>query len=81
MRNKVVLGGGYTCVLMHSGETVCDVVGISRSVLHGTVKGHEKVLPSPKLLAIRYSLHIGEQGFVICQDYKLVFSQLSNKNV
>ena len=45
---------------MHSGESMCNGVVFSGSVLNGVVKGHEKVLPSPKLLAVQYSLHTGE---------------------
>ena len=66
---------------MHSEESVCDMVGFSGSVLKSAVEGHEKVLPSPELLAVECSLHKGEQGLVICHDYKLVSSQLSFNKV
>ena len=66
MRNEVVLGGGYVWVFMHSGGSVYDMVVFSCSVFNGAVEVHEKVLPSPELLAVRCSLHEGEQGFVIC---------------
>ena len=81
VRNKVLLDGGYACVFMHSGLSVCDMVVISSSVFCGAVKGYQKLLPSPGLLAVRYSLHEGEHGFVICQDFKPVSSQLSLKKV
>ena len=57
------------------------MVVFSASVFNCAVEGHEEVFPSPELLAIWWSLHEGEQGFVICQDYKLVSSQLSFKKV
>ena len=60
MRNKVILGGRYTWVFMLSRESVCDVIVFSGSVLDSTVKGDEKVLPSPELLAVWRSLHEGE---------------------
>ena len=81
MRNKVVLGGGYACVFMHSGYSICDMVVFSGTVFNDAVEGHEKVLPSPVLLAVWCSLHEGEQGFLICQDDKLMSSQLSFKKV
>ena len=79
--NKVILSGGYAWVFMYSGESVCDVVVFFGSVLNGVVEDNEKVLPSPELLAIWCSLHEGKQGFVICQDYKLVSSQLGFKKM
>ena len=57
------------------------MVVFSGSVFDGAIEGHEKVLPSAELLAVRYSLDEPEQLFVICQDYKLVSSQLSFKKV
>ena len=81
MRNKIVLGGVYAWVLLHSGESVCDMVVFSDSMLNGAVEGHELVLPSPDHLAVQYSLHEDEQRFVICEDYKLVSSQLCFKKV
>ena len=66
MRNKVVLGGGYAWVFMHSEESVGNMVVFSGSMLNSAGEGHEKVLPSAELLAIWCSLHEGEQGFVIC---------------
>ena len=81
MRNEVILSGRYAWVFMDSGESVCDMVVFSNSALDHTGKGYEKVLPSPELLAVWCLLHEGKQGFVICQDYKLVSSQLSFKKV
>ena len=66
---------------MHSRESVCDIIVFSDSMLDSAVNGHEEVLPSLELLAIWRLLHEGEQGFVICQDYTLVFSQLGFKEV
>ena len=66
---------------MYSGKSVCDMVVFSGSVFNSIVEGHKKVLPSPELLAIWGSLHESEKGFVICQDYKLVSSQLGFKKV
>ena len=57
------------------------MVVFSGSVFHSAVKGHEKLLPSPELLAVLCSLHESEQGFVICQEYKLKSSQLHFKKV
>ena len=57
------------------------MVVFSSSILNGTVKGHEKVLPSPDLLAIWHSLHEGEHGIVFSLNYKLVFTQLGLKEV
>ena len=57
------------------------MVVISASVFNGAIKGLENVLPSPDLLAAWCVLHEGEVGFMICQDYKLVSSQLSIKKV
>ena len=51
---------------MHSRESARNVIVFSSSILDSAVEGHEKVLPSPDLLAVWYSLHEGEQGFVIC---------------
>ena len=51
---------------MYLLENIYDVVVLSSSVLSGTVKGHEEVLPSPEPLAVQCSLDEGEQGFVIC---------------
>ena len=65
MRKQVVLSSGYAWVCMHSGESICDVVVLSSSVHNGAAECHEKVLPSPKLLAVWYLLHEGKQGFVI----------------
>ena len=76
VRNDIVLDSGYTGAFMHSGETVCDVVVFSTSVLDGRVNAYVKILPSLEILAICLLLHEGEQEFVICQDYKLVSSQL-----
>ena len=81
MRNNIVLGGGYSLVFMHAGWSSFDMVVFPGSMLNGAVEGYEKLLPSLGLLAVCCSLHEGEQGFVICQDYKLVFSQLSWKKV
>ena len=81
MRVEVVLSGGYAWLFMHSVENVCDMVVSSDSVLNGAVKGHEIVLPYPQFLAVQCSLHEAEQGFVICQNYKLVSSQLCFKKV
>ena len=81
MRNKVVLSSGYAWVFMHSRESICNMVVFPDSVLNSIVKGHEKVLPSLKLLAVWCSLHEGEQEFVICQDYKLVSFQLGFRKV
>ena len=81
MRNKVVLASGYAFEFMHSGYSVYNMVVFSSSVFNRIVEGHGKVLPHPKPLAVRWSLHEGEQGFVICQNYKLVSSQLSFKKV
>ena len=81
MRNKIILGGGYAWVFMHARETICDVVILSSSVIDSTIKGHTKVFLSSKLLAIWRSLHESEQGFVICQEYKLKSSQLHFKKV
>lgn len=53
----------------------------SGSVFHDAVKGTEKVLPSPQILAVWRSLHKGKQRFGIRQDYKLVSSQLNFKKV
>ena len=64
---------------MHSEESVCNIAVFSSSVLNGAVEVHEKVLASPELLAIWCSLHEGAQGFVICQNSKLVSSQLTFK--
>ena len=66
---------------MHSGENVCDMVVLSSSMLDSTVKGHVKDLPSSEFVALWCSLHEGEQGIVICQDYKLVYCQFSFKKV
>ena len=76
VRNKVVLYGGYAWFFMHSGESVCDMIVCYSSVVNSAGKGHEKILPSPELLAVWCSLHEGEQGFVTCQEYKLLSSQL-----
>ena len=51
------------------------------SMFNGTVKGYEKVLASPELVVVQCFLHEGEQAYVICQDYKLVSSQLSFKKL
>ena len=60
VRNKVVLGGGYTCACMHCGKSICNMVVFSGSVLSGTGKGHKNVFPSPELLAAQCTLHEGE---------------------
>ena len=57
------------------------MVVFSGSMLNSAVEDHEKVLPSPELLTVQCSLREGEQGFVVCQDYKLVSSQVSFKKV
>ena len=74
VRNTVVLDAGYARVHVHCEERVCDVVVFSGSILNGAVKGHEKVLSSPELLAVCCSLYEGEQEFVIRQDYTFVIS-------
>ena len=76
VKNNVVLEGGYTWVCKHSRESVCDVLACSGSVLDVIVKAHERVLPSPELLAVWCLLNEGEQRFMITQDCKLVYSQL-----
>ena len=57
------------------------MVVLSNSVFNGAGEGHEKVLPSPELLAVWSSLHGGEHGFVICQDFKFLSSKFSIKTV
>ena len=66
---------------MNSGESVCDVVVFSSSVLDGTTQANKKVLPSMELLAVSCLFYEGEQGFVICQDYELVSFYLGFKKV
>ena len=66
---------------MHSSESMYDVIVFSNRALNGTVKGYKKDLLSPKLLAIRCSLHESEQGFVMGQDYKLASWQLGFEKV
>ena len=81
VRNEVVLDSGYAWVFVHSVESAWDVFIFSGSALDGTLKSQEKVLSSPKFLAVWCSLHESELGFVICQTYKLVSSQLSFNKV
>ena len=81
MRNKVIVGSGYACIFIHSGEYICNVIVFYNSVLDVVVKGYEKVLPSSECLAVYCLLHEGKQGFVIWQNYKLVSSQFSFKKV
>ena len=81
VRNEVLLSGEYSYVFMYSGESVCDMVVFSDNVPNGAVESYDKVLPCPQLLAVWCSLQEGQQGFVICQDYKTMCSQLAFKKV
>ena len=75
----MLFGGNYTQLFTHFGEGVCLIVVFACSMLDGIVKGHNQLLVTSDLLAVRGSFYDGEKGFVSSQNYKLVFCQLSFK--
>ena len=75
--NQVALSGRYIYVFMYSNVRICNMVVFSLYIYDVAVKAYEKLLPSADLWPVLTLLHEGEQEFIISEDHKLVYYQLS----